>query len=86
MTIQMTRLTGAPHGSPLAWGDDDAVLVRAAGDGDVPAQERLWRLAEPGREKPADPMLERCRRISHAMVAALQGMKETAPDDIAGLL
>ncbi len=50
------------------------------------AQERLWRLSEPGSEKPADPLLDRCRRISHAMVAALQGMKATAPDDIAGLL
>lgn len=41
MTIQMTRLSGPPH-PRLEWSDDES-LVRAAADGDVPAQERLWR-------------------------------------------
>lgn len=50
------------------------------------AQERLWRLSQPEIDKPADPLLDRCRRIAHAMVAALQEMKTSAPEDIAGLL
>ena len=50
------------------------------------AQERLWRLGRPEAEKPADPLLERCRRIAHAMIAALEDYKQKRPDDLQGLL
>ncbi len=43
MTHLMTKLDGHPRPGRLAWTDDDASLVAAAADGDVAAQERLWR-------------------------------------------
>jgi len=49
-------------------------------------QERLWRLDSPGAEKPADPLLERCRRIAHTMMAWLRDTKERHPDDLQGLI
>ena len=43
MTHQMTRSSDLPP-PVTAWLDDDVAVLRAAAAGDVPAQERLWRV------------------------------------------
>lgn len=43
MTHLMTRISGPPQHGRFAWSDDGPALVAAAADGDVMAQERLWR-------------------------------------------
>jgi nanoRNase/pAp phosphatase (c-di-AMP/oligoRNAs hydrolase) len=50
------------------------------------AQERLWKLAEPRADKPVDPLLDRCRRIAHAMFAALAELKQQHNEELQGLL
>ena len=50
------------------------------------AKQRLWAMGGSEPSGPRDPMLEHCRACASALVAALQDLKFTRPDEIQGLL
>ncbi len=49
------------------------------------AQERLWKLGD-GSLSDSEAVLEHCRACARALVAALQDLKFTRPEEIQGLL
>jgi len=62
---------------------------RVEGGACVPATEeqaRVWRLGSPPPSTEGDPVLEHCRDSARVIVAALQELKRTQPDEIGGLL
>jgi len=50
------------------------------------SQERLWGLGGRGVSPEGDPILEHCRACARAIVAALEDIKFTRPEEIQGLL
>jgi nanoRNase/pAp phosphatase (c-di-AMP/oligoRNAs hydrolase) len=49
-------------------------------------QQRVFRLGLPPPSPDGDPILEHCRLCARTLVAALQAMKVTRPEDVQGLL
>ena len=50
------------------------------------AQERLWKLGSRKGVEAGDPMLDHCRAIAAALIAALEDIKFARPEEIQGLL